>query len=83
MQLIEQVKDIVICIGLCKSGVEWGALDDKPVHLIFLMAGAENQHDLYLKLLSKIILVLRKKDRRDKLIAAEKPEEIVSHFLEL
>lgn len=80
---IPAVKDIAICIGICRQGVEWNSLDGKPVHLIFLMAAHDDQHNVYLRLLSKIILVLRKQDRREKLTAAETPEAVMSHFLEL
>lgn len=80
---IRAVKDITICIGICKHGVEWNSLDGDPVHLVFLMAAHDDQHDIYLRLLSKIILVLRKQERREKLQIAETPEAVMSHFQEL
>ncbi len=35
------VKDFFITIGVFRDGVEWQSLDEKPVHLAFLIAGPE------------------------------------------
>ncbi|MCD6118155.1 PTS sugar transporter subunit IIA [bacterium] len=80
---IDTVSDIVIGIGITKKGIDWGTIDNKPVRLIFLIAGAEHQHRVYLQILSKIILVLKKKDRREKLLAAKSPEEVLNIFNKL
>ncbi len=80
---IHEVKDIIICIAIVPKGVEWGAIDNKPVKLIFMIAGAEDQHELYLKILSKIVLVLKKKERRESLIAAKSADEVIKHFINL
>lgn len=80
---IKEVKDITICIGVSQKGIDWDAIDNQPVHVIFLIAGAADQHELYLRILSKIILVLKKKDRREKLVEVQKAEEVLELFKNL
>jgi len=80
---IKEVKKLTICIGISKEGINWAALDNKPVYSIFLIAGPAEQHELYLKILSKIILVLKKKERREKILKAEEPDEILELFKNL
>jgi PTS system nitrogen regulatory IIA component len=80
---INEVKDITICIGICRSGIEWKAIDNQPVHIIFLIAGAADQHELYLRILSKIILVLKKKERREKIVKADNADDILKLFKDL
>jgi PTS system nitrogen regulatory IIA component len=77
---IKEVKDITVGIGISKAGIAWEALDNKPVHAVFLIAGAEDQHDIYLRLLAKIILVLKKTERRQRLFSAANAEQVVEVF---
>jgi PTS system nitrogen regulatory IIA component len=76
----QAVKDFVVVIGISRKGIPWEALDNQPVHLVFLIGGAADQHQLYLRLLSKIILVLKNEKRRQALGKAEDAEEVISHF---
>lgn len=80
---IKEVKDITICVGVSQNGIDWGALDNQPVHIIFLIAGAADQHESYLRLLSKIVLVLKSQTRREKLIASQNVDEVIELFTNL
>lgn len=80
---IKEVKDITICIGVSKKGIDWGALDNQPVHIVFLIAGAADQHELYLRLLSKIVLVLKNQTRREKLIESKNVDDVIGLFTNL
>lgn len=77
---IPEVKDLTIAVGISKEGIEWEALDGEPVHIIFLIAGADDQHELYLRTLSKIVLVLKNPERRKKIIAADNVETVIRLF---
>jgi len=74
------VEDFAICVGVSKKGIAWESIDNHPVHIVFLIAGAAEQHAHYLRILSKIILVLKKRERREKLIKAKKAAEILDLF---
>ena len=53
-------EDFFISIGVFRDGVEWQSLDEKPVHLAFLIAGPE-EHENYLRILAKLTLIIRNK----------------------
>ncbi|MCX7040105.1 MAG: PTS sugar transporter subunit IIA [Spirochaetes bacterium] len=69
------VKDFFITIGVFKNGVEWQSLDEKPVHLAFLIAGPE-EHENYLRILAKLTLIIRNKEKRRAIIGAATPEQV-------
>jgi PTS system nitrogen regulatory IIA component len=52
---IPSVSRMVMAVGISPSGIgDYNSLDDKPVHLVFLIAAPEGQHAEYLRLLSAI-----------------------------
>jgi PTS system nitrogen regulatory IIA component len=49
------VTQLVMAVGISQQGIEdYASLDDKPVHLIFLIAAPQGQHAEYVRLLSVI-----------------------------
>lgn len=80
---IDPVKDMTVGIGVCSDGIPWDAIDNKPVKIIIMIAGSKEQHNLYLRILSKFMLVLKKETRRNEIISAKTPEEVVALFSEL
>jgi len=77
---IKEVADITIGIGIIRKGIDWNAIDNKPVHVVFLIAASDSQHEAYLRILAKIVLVMKNQSRREKLIKAETAEEVISLF---
>ena len=69
------VKDFFITVGVFQNGVEWQSLDEKPVHLAFLIAGPE-EHENYLRILAKLTLIIRNKEKRKAIIGASTPEQV-------
>ena len=64
-------------IGL---GIDFDALDGEPVYIFFLLcAPTDSEH---LKALAKLSRFLRKKAFRERLIAAQAPEEVYDILLE-
>jgi len=77
------VKDLIIGIGICKKGIDWDAIDEQPVHYIFMIAGSTEQHDIYLRILSKIVLLVKNSKRRDNLLNSQSAGDIIAQFTEL
>ncbi|MFH1778139.1 MAG: PTS sugar transporter subunit IIA [Candidatus Omnitrophota bacterium] len=77
----DAVKDFVIAFGRVTAGLEFGALDKKPVKLIFLM-GTPKEKELhsYLKILSALTRRLDKESFREQLLNASAPKEIIEIF---
>jgi PTS system nitrogen regulatory IIA component len=52
---LESVSKLTMAIGVSREGImDYASLDDKPVHLVFLIAAPAGQHTEYLRLLSAI-----------------------------
>lgn len=69
------VRDFFITVGIFRDGVEWQSIDEKPVHLAFLIAGPE-EHENYLRILAKLTLIIRNKEKRKAIIGAKTTEEV-------
>ncbi len=70
------VEGLVLALGVSKSGFDFDALDRKPVHLIFLLAGEPRLQTSFLSILSKISRYFRDLDFRGQVLDASSPEEI-------
>lgn len=80
---IDSVKDMTVTIGISKDGIDWEAIDNEPVHIVLLIAGSKEQHQLYLRLLSKFILVLKKEQRRTDIMQSKTVDDILKIFSDL
>ncbi|ADK83073.1 MULTISPECIES: PTS sugar transporter subunit IIA [Sediminispirochaeta] len=74
------VEDFFITVAILGEEVDWGAIDDKPVSIVFLIGGPENQQTEYLGILSKIVLFTKSETRRKALSSATTPEEVIKIF---
>lgn len=66
-----EVKRVVIAVGRSHSGIDYQALDGRPVHLLFLLASPEEDPWRHLQILARISGLLRKEGVTDALLAAE------------
>ena len=64
------VADLVLVAGVTRGGVDFEALDGKPVHLFFLLVGPESAAGQHVKALSRISRLLRRESFRQRLIDA-------------
>ena len=76
------VTDIVACLGISEHGIEFNAVDGKPVHLVFLIATKERTDSRYLGLLSKIARLFIDEPFKQKIIKSNSPEEIMYLIIE-
>lgn len=52
---LESVKDLTMAVVISLKGIaDYESLDDKPVHLVFMMAAPAGHHSEYLRLLSSV-----------------------------
>lgn len=71
------VREVVVAVGRSKAGIEFEALDSKPVHLIFLIAAPIESGGLYLKALARLSRLLRYQEFRGELMDAGSEEDII------
>ncbi len=69
------VSDLSLVAGVKPEGVDFEALDGKPVHLFFLLVGPESAAGQHVKALSRISRLLRRDSFRVRLMEAKTPEE--------
>jgi fructose-specific phosphotransferase system IIA component len=70
-------KTLVAACGISKTGVDFDALDDEKVHVIFLLAAPEEQHPMLLKALARVSALLKDKYFRKALVNAEAPADVL------
>jgi PTS system fructose-specific IIC component len=64
------LKDVFIVTGFSSAGIDFGASDGAPVHLVFLI-GATNDHSVYLNIISRISWLVRNEPLRQQLFRAD------------
>jgi len=79
----DNVHDFHVGVAVLKNGVDWDALDDRPVNFIFLVVGPGDKPEQYLQLLSQISRLIRLPDATARLLAAGTPQAVVKVIREL
>ncbi len=76
----ETIREIVAAAGTSAGGIEFDAIDGKPVHLVFLVLAEVNNPGPHLQTLSEIAMCLNEPGMYDRLINAKTPEEFLRHI---
>ena len=71
------VKEKIIVFGRSKKGIDFNAIDGKPVHLFFMIISPHREISPHLKILARIFRFLKDKTFRDALMNAKSPEDII------
>lgn len=71
------IKEKIIVFGRSKRGVNFDAIDNKPVNLFFMIISPSREVCPHLKTLARISRLLRNKTFRDDLINAKSSEDII------
>jgi PTS system fructose-specific IIA component len=80
----EAVRDFVIAFGRSQKELEFDAVDNKPVRLIFLMGTPkEKEINAYLKILAHLTRLMWKENFRNSLLTASSPQEVLDAFREV
>lgn len=76
----DAVSDIVASFGITAEPINYQALDEKPVRLVFLLVGKDNLVGPHIKLLSRISRLMNKEEFRSKLLGLQTPREVIEAF---
>jgi len=74
------LQDNYAAFAILKSPVEYEAIDDMPVRMVFLLVGPESQNSTHIKMLSRISRLMNNAEFREKLMKCESSEDIISAF---
>jgi len=73
---ITGLDQLIVYFGRSAVGIDFDAMDGKPVHLFFLLIAPENSAGQHLKTLAKISKMLKDGVFRTKLMAAKSKDEL-------
>ncbi len=76
------VQSIIIGLGLSREGIEYESLDNKPVHIFFLLLTPENSTGGHLRVLAQISKLLKMDQFKKELIAAESVDDIYNTIID-
>jgi fructose-specific phosphotransferase system IIA component len=76
----DAVTDIVGAFAVTQQPVDYQALDEQPVRIVFLLVGRDNMVGPHIKLLSRISRLMNREEFRHRLLAATSGQEILETF---
>jgi nitrogen PTS system EIIA component len=76
------INTVVCAFGRSVKGIDFQAVDEKPVHIFFLLLAPENAASLHLKMLSRISRILRDPSFRARLLEDGAREGLYRNILE-
>lgn len=72
------VKGIVIAFGRSDKGIDFDAMDKKPVHLFFLIAAPEDAIGAHLNVMARLSFLMKSEENRDKLMQVKNQGELLA-----
>ena len=79
---LENLDELVVAFGRSKKGIDFDAIDGKPVNLFFLLFAPENSAGQHLKTLAKISKMLKMPNFRKKLMEARDKNDLYKVIIE-
>ncbi len=71
------IKGIVIAFGRSKSGIDFDAMDKKPVNLFFLIAAPEDAIGAHLNVMARLSYLMKSEKNREALMKISSPRELL------
>lgn len=76
----ENIKKVILCIGISQEGLNFDSLDGEPVYIIALLLSPQKEAGLHLKILALLARILKDKYFIQRLKETSKVEEVISLF---
>ncbi len=70
-------KGIVIAFGRSDNGIDFDAMDHKPVHLFFLIAAPEDAIGAHLNVMARLSYVMKSEENRQQMMKVTSPGELL------
>ncbi|MDF1543737.1 MAG: PTS sugar transporter subunit IIA [bacterium] len=74
----KSVKGIVIAFGRSEAGIDFDAMDHRPVKLFFLIAAPEDAIGAHLNVMARLSYLMKSEENREKLIGAASPGDVLA-----
>jgi PTS system nitrogen regulatory IIA component len=73
---VEGINSIYLTLGISQEGIEYNAIDNNPVHLLFLIANNPKHQIYYLRILSALVSMVRAVDFREEILCCCEQEKV-------
>ena len=73
---LKELDQLALSFGRSPQGVDFESMDGRPTHIFFLLITPENATGLHLKLLARISRILKNEPFKQKLMNANRKEDI-------
>ena len=70
-------RGVVIAFGRSKPGVDFEAMDKKPVHLLFLIAAPEDAIGAHLNVMAQLSYIMKDEKNRKRFMEVKSPGEVL------
>lgn len=74
---LKELSSVVLCAGISRKGVEFDAMDGRPVRIFFLIFTPEGATEMHLMLLSRISKLLKNDIFRQRLLDAQDADAVL------
>ncbi len=74
------IEQTYAAFAILKEPVDYEAIDDQPVNMIFLLVGPQASNSFHIKMLSRISRLMNNSDFRDRLRQCNSSEQIIEQF---
>ena len=62
---VPEIDKVVVALGISEKGIDFDAIDGKPVHILFIVVNSRYKRGEYLEILSGLIKLMRDSEVRD------------------
>jgi len=73
----DDITGVVAALGISRAGLDFEAVDELPVNLVFLILSSSTAVPAYLSVISRTARIFGKEEMRQKVVAAASAEEII------
>ncbi len=77
-----EIDGAVLAVGISPDGIEFEAVDDEPVYIVFLLMGSPDQPSTTIEALADIGSIVQIPTVYDQLLAADDPEDVITIIAE-
>jgi len=74
---LSMIDEMAVSFGRSQEGIDFDAMDGRPVHLFFLLLAPENAAGQHLKMLAKLSRMLKDETFRRDLLAGRSQDELL------
>lgn len=75
---LKDLDKLILGYGLSRQGVDFESMDGRPTHIFFLLLTPESSAGVHLKMLARISRLLKNDGLKERLMQADKPEDVIA-----